>query len=368
MKVLSLFANAGFGEFYFQNEGFDVVVANELLQDRLDFYEKFHSNSTNLICGDIADSITKNNIQAACSKHGKIDLIMATPPCQGMSIANAQKDKDDIRNTLIVHAMEVFNMVQPDYMLIENVPQMGKTYINYNGSAIKITDFISSQLPSGFKCECKVLNAKDYGTPQSRSRSICLISKNGVWKHPQKHKTEKTVRVIDDFTKFPTLDAGENSDLYGIPWHFAPPHNPNHIEWMTHTRTGETAFNNPVHFPHVIEDGKKRMISGFKTTYKRMEWDKPAPTVTMTNGSISSQNNVHPGRKYTDGTYSDARVLTIRELLVICGLPIDCLDKFSKYEDGKFKYKYSPNFIRKLLGEMFPPKMALSIVKQLQNI
>ena len=50
-----------------------------------------------------------------------------------------------------------------------------------------------------------------------------------------------------------------------------------------------------------------------------MDWNKPAPTVTMTNGSISSQNNVHPGRANHDqeDTYSEARVLSIREVLAV---------------------------------------------------
>tara|TARA_R110000824_G_scaffold54248_9_gene149737 strand:- start:3476 stop:4588 length:1113 start_codon:yes stop_codon:yes gene_type:complete len=370
MKVLSLFANVGFGEYYFDSNGFDVVVANELLDDRVEFYKKFNSNSTNLITGDIAEQIIKNNIISSCSQHGNIDLIMATPPCQGMSIANAQKDKDDVRNTLIVHAMEVFNKIKPKYMLIENVPQMAKTFINYNGQTLNIVEFIKSQLPDGFECHCKVLNAKNFGTAQSRSRSICLISKNGMWQHPKSSGKLITMKeVIDDFGKFPTLNQGESSDEWDIPWHFAPKHNDKHVEWMTNTKTGQTAFNNKVHYPHVMENGEKREISGFKTTYKRMDWDSPAPTVTMTNGSISSQNNVHPGRKYVDGTYSDARVLTIRELLAICGLPTNCLDKFAKKDDnGSYEYDYSPNFIRKVIGEMFLPQMALSIVKPLQDL
>ena len=87
-----------------------------------------------------------------------------------------------------------------------------------------------------------------------------------------------------------------------------------------------------------------------------MSWDHPAPTVTMTNGSISSQNNVHPGRALVPEKgkipRSDARVLSIREILAICGLPTDLLDQFSQIQsDGTFKYdkKYSPNFMRKVL-------------------
>ena len=135
---------------------------------------------------------------------------------------------------------------------------------------------------------------------------------------------------------------------------------------MTNTPTGSTAFDNKIHYPKVTEDGVIRKIKGFKTTYKRMDWDKPAPTVTMTNGSISSQNNVHPGRKCFDGTYSDARVLSVREILAICGLPTDLFDKFAHIEsDGTFRYDYSPNFMRKVLGELFLPKMCLEIVKMI---
>ena len=122
---------------------------------------------------------------------------------------------------------------------------------------------------------------------------------------------------------------------------------------MSATPEGDTAFNNLIDYPK--KDGRR--IKGFMTTYKRMFWDQPAPTVTMANGSISSQNNVHP---------LDPRVLSIRELLCVCGLPEDCLDLFAhKQLDGSFKYDYSPNFIRKIIGELFLPKMAISILNTL---
>ena len=361
MKVLSLFANVGFGEFYFKDHGFDVVVANEMLEDRVKFYKELHPNTSKVICGDICKSSTRESIVDECKKYGPIDLVIATPPCQGMSIANALKKSDDIRNRLIVYAMDIFEQVGAKYMLIENVPGMINTYINHDSKAVRIIDFINERLPNNYKCNTKVLNGKHFGTAQSRSRSICLISPNGEWEHP--HPSDDILRlkdVIGDQNIFPSLESGETSN---IPWHFAGKHNANHINWMKHTPEGETAFGNSVHYPHVIEEGEKRVIRGFKTAYKRMSWNEPAPTVTMMNGSISSQNNVHPGHKLSDGTQSDARVLSVREVLSVCGLPMDCLDKFCSINpDGTFKYHYSPNFIRKVLGELFLPKMALSMV------
>ena len=361
MKALSLFANVGFGELYLDSLGVDVVVANELLEERVEFYKKIHPNQ-NIICGDICKQSIQNKIVKSCKLEGGVDLVIATPPCQGMSIANAQRESNDIRNKLIVHAMNIFNKVGAKYMLIENVPGMAKTYINYRGKPIKIYDFIKSKIPEGFECKIKVLNGKNFGTPQSRSRSICLISRGGEWEHPDIHEDIPTLRgAIGDEEEFCSLESGEHSN---IAWHFSPRHNAKHIDWMKHTAEGDTAFNNiEDHFPYVMEDGEKRRIYGFKTTYKRMSWNEPAPTVTMTNGSISSQNNVHPGKRQSDGTQSDARVLSVREVLAICGLPVDLFDKFAHLQsDGTFKYDYTPNFMRKVLGELFLPDMCKAIV------
>ena len=101
------------------------------------------------------------------------------------------------------------------------------------------------------------------------------------------------------------------------------------------------------------EDGTR--IRGFATTYKRISWDKPAPTITMCNGGISSQNNVHPGRKLADGTYSDARVLSLKELMILTGLP----------DDWEAPEWASENLIRKVIGEGIPPKLIEAIIKNM---
>ena len=76
----------------------------------------------------------------------------------------------------------------------------------------------------------------------------------------------------------------------------------------------------------------------------------------MTNGSVNSQNNVHPGNKLPSGLYSDARVLSVREILILCGLPADWLDDHQEEKES---------FIRKVLGECFPPKFSLAIIKNI---
>lgn len=358
MKCLSLFANVGIGETYFKDIGIDVVVANEFLPDRAEFYQEMHPRSK-MICGDITDpAIFDNVIQE--SRAAGVEFIMATPPCQGMSIAHAKRaEKDDPRNSLIKRVVRATKELKPKYVLVENVRGMANdntVILDDDGKEVNIMPYLESALGQDYNISYKVLNAADYNTPHFRDRLITLLSRRDqpIWKHPKPNARHITVRdVIGDF---PSLESEQDSD---IKWHSMKhkKHNKHHIKWMQHTPTGATAFNNKIYFPKIIDKKtcKMRPISGFKTTYKRMDWNRPAPAVTMMNGSINSQNNVHPGRRDQDGLYSDARVLTIKELCAIIGLPLDWVDHLEHTQRRE-------NFLRKVLGECFPPMMAKSIV------
>lgn len=266
--------------------------------------------------------------------------------CQGMSMAG-KMDENDPRNLLILKVIEAVKLIKPQYTLIENVPQMLKSYISVKGKKVLIIDHLKDQLSKDYNITFKVVDAADYETPQYRKRAIIVLVKKelGNYEFP---KTFKHISVHNAIGHLPSLEAGEKSK---IKHHEAKPHNNRHIDWMKHTPTGNTAFNNPDNYPQ--KDGRR--IKGFMTTYKRMDWDRPAPTVTMANGSISSQNNVHPGRPKKDGTYSDARVLTVKELMLISGIP----------ESWVIPSFASDNLIRHVIGEMVPPKLIYYLIKQL---
>lgn len=349
MKTLTLFANVGIDEYYLHEIGIKVVVANELIKERADFYKKIYP-SVNMINGDITDSNTYDKIVKASKG---VELIIATPPCQGMSLANANRAaKNDPRNSLIKKVVSLINDLEPKHVLIENVRGMASTFIEDKGAPINIMDYIKNNISNSYTIKSKVLNAADYNTPQNRHRLITLISKSSNWEFPVPIRPILTVR--DAIGHLPSIESFQTTK---IPWHFGRKHNTEHIRWMKNTPTGKTAFDNPVHYPKTKDKktGLIRRIKGFKTTYKRIKWDEPAPTIGMTNGSINSQNNVHPGNKNADGTYSDARVLSVKELILLCGLPSNCYDKYVG--------KVTENFMRHVIGECFPPKMCFEIMK-----
>lgn len=336
MNGVSLFANVGIAEIFMPKHGINIVVANELIEKRAKYYQEMYPNCE-MIVGDITKKDVFNKV-LSIAKEKNCEFLIATPPCQGMSVAGKMKE-DDPRNNLIIYAIEFIKQLKPKNIIIENVPNFIKFHINLKGIKIKIVDYIKKELePLGYYINYDVIDCGDYDTPQHRKRAIFLISSLSFWEFPPK---KKHITVREAIGHLPSLESEESSN---IPYHYAKKHNPRHILWMKHTPTGKSAFDNKVYYPQK-EDGTP--IKGYKTTYKRIEWDKPAPTITTCNGSISSQNNVHPGRKLPDGTYSDARVLTLKEIFILMGLP-----------DDYFPPKWaSENFIRQVIGEGIPPTL-----------
>ena len=336
IQGVSLFANVGIAETYIKEHGIKIAVANELMENRAKFHQEMHKECE-MIQGDITSDEVFTRV-AEASKKAKCDFLIATPPCQGMSLAGKMQE-DDPRNSLIKYVVKLAQELQPTNILIENVPKVLKTYLVHHGEKLKITDFIKNELePLGYVINPVVVDASDYGTPQSRKRAIYLISKLGKWEVRDK---QDKITVREMIEHLPTLESGESSS---IAYHAAKVHNDRHISFLKQTPSGKTALHNKVHYPKKV-DGTR--IKGYDTTYKRIDWDKPAPTITMANGSISSQNNVHPGRLKKDGTYSDARVLTLKEIFILTGLP----DDWTPPEWA------SENLIRQVIGEGVPPKL-----------
>lgn len=360
IKGISLFSNVGIGELYLKECGVDIVLANELEEDRAKFYQNVYPNCE-MICGDIYEKY-QELVKKAKSK--KCKFLMATPPCQGMSVAG-KRDYSDTRNQLIIPVLDAINDINPDYVLIENVPQLLNFKITYNNNTDSVENIIEKEFGSKYHInKRKILNAQDYGVPQNRKRAIILLSKNNDWEFPNKDLKQVTVR--ETIGHLPSVEAivngnanyfrGNNKKIEECKkihrWHIPKEHSERHVEIMKHTPTGHSAFENEYYYPKKV-DGTK--VKGYNTTYKRMEWDKPAPTITMANGVISSQCNVHPGRLMQDGTYSDARVLTVYEIMRL----------FTIKDDWNIPEWANDNFIRKVIGEGVPPLLIKKIVKNI---
>lgn len=348
IKAISLFSSAGIGEAFLDKINIDVVVANELLHDRASLYQEMYKD-TEMISGDI---LSKKIFNEIVKKSGKVDLIIATPPCQGMSVAGKNRELSsmhkDNRNLLVFKAIELIKIKKPKLILFENVPNFLKIKLPYKGDFLLVEDILKKELGNSYIVESSILDSSDYGVPQKRIRAIIKAYKKGVsWSWPTKET--KKISVKEAIGGLPTLEAGEKSK---IKWHFARKHSNDHVLWMRHTPSGKTAFDNEKYYPN--KNGKK--IKSYNTSYRRIAWNEPSPTITMRNDAISSQLNVHPGRKKNDGTYSDARVLTPLELMILSSLP----------KNFNIPQNTPEILLRKCLGECVPPLLIKKVLEKIK--
>lgn len=345
IKAVSLFSSAGIGELSLPSS-IDVVVANELVESRACCYRYFYPN-TYMICGDIRNCNVKNEIINYSIEH-ECSLLMATPPCQGLSTLGKNKlqkhYEDDKRNYLIFDALDVIDSCDFDYVLIENVPKFLEMYFPFNNEYKKLEDILYSKYAKEYKIEARILNAKDYGIPQSRPRAVVKMwKKEKEWPWPQE---EPEITLYEAIGHLPSLEPGEISS---IKWHYANPLSERIAEAIRHTEPGKSAIANEYYYPKK-KDGTR--IKGFHNTYKRMVWDQPCPARTTYSGSISSHNNAHPGYKRKDGTYSDPRVLTLLETFIVSSIPSNI----------DFPKNTTDAFIRTIIGEAVPPKLLEKVV------
>ena len=374
MNVLSLFSNIGVAEARFcELNNVKVVVANELVPRRAKLYKELYPN-TNMICGDILDKNIFDEIYNACIK-SSVDVIMATPPCQGISTAG-QKIEGDERNNLTIPALDMIKMLHPRYAILENVPGYISTYIEYNNVKRLIIDIIKDFLVKDYNISINLINTDNYGVPQTRERAIILLSRKDqkLWELPPVINKKVTmadaignIPVIDPYIKdlpyeefiklFPHYEERKTEALKISEWNIPPVHVLRQVRTMQYTPTGKTAFDNEI-FKPVKANGE--FVRGYHNTYKRQNWDTPAYTVTMDNRKISSQNNVHPGRvigKDKDGhiMYSDARALTLYELMLIMSIP----------KDWPIPHGTQEAFLRRIIGEGIPPLFTKQLFKMI---
>ena len=350
MTGVSLFSSAGIAEYYFDQVGIDIIAANELIEERANLYSKTYQNST-MIAGNILDHNVFKRIVEISDK--KIDFLIASPPCQGMSMAgknrNAAEMVKDTRNYLVLKVIDFISIIKPRFILIENVPNFLKLNLSFQGQIYTLPDLLVKLFGDKYNVEAEVLDAANFGVPQRRTRAIIKMYIRGEkwgWLSTQPQQTVQEV-----IGNLPSIESGQKSS---VKWHFSRKHSDNHVLWMKHTPTGHSAFENTKYFP-TKENGEK--IKSYMTTYRRIKWDEPAPTITMRNDAISSQLNVHPGRKLDDGTYSDARVLTPLELMLLSSLP----------KDWKIPDDTPELLIRKCIGECIPPQLIRNIVAQINQ-
>ncbi|MDU7418442.1 MAG: DNA cytosine methyltransferase [Metamycoplasma hominis] len=383
LTYISLFSSAGVGCFGFKEQGFECIATNEIIERRLEI-QKYNNKckyETGYICGDITKNTTTEKILNEVNfwknkEHIKnVDVIIATPPCQGMSVANHKKKDNEInRNSLVVESIKMINLIQPNFFVFENVPAFMKTLCtDVDGNDKSIAEAIKANLGDKYEYIDKIINFKNYGASSSRTRTIVIgVSKKLVDQVSPldlfpSFKKEKTLReTIGDLKSLNVMGEICKDDFY----HFFRSY-PEHMRsWIHDLKEGESAFDNEddLKKPHQIIDGKIK-INARKNSdkYTRTYWDKVGSCVHTRNDQLASQNTIHP---------KDDRVFSIRELMKMMTVPKNfkwceySLDELNKMTDSNKRkvLKKEEIVIRQSLGEAVPTAIFSSIAKNIKNM
>ena len=383
MNYISLFSSAGIGCYGFKEAGFDCIATNEIISRRLQIQKNNHKckYESGYICGDITLEETKDllrneiNFWKDKEKITQVDVIIATPPCQGMSVANQKKTATEIiRNSLVVESIKIINEIHPRFFIFENVPAFMKTICtDIDGKDKPISEAIELNLGGKYSYATRLINFKNYGACSSRQRTIVIGVSNELADEVSPFELfpdiipEKTLRsVIGDMKPLKEWGEIDKNDIFHS-FRVYPSHMRN---WISDLKEGESAFDNvdDNKKPHQIVDGKiviNQKKNGDK--YKRQYWDKVGPCVHTRNDQLASQNTIHP---------SDDRVFSIRELMRMMTVPdsfcwvtdsLEYLNSLPEEEKRAFLKREEIN-IRQSLGEAVPTAIFRAIAEKMKEV
>lgn len=372
---ISLFSSSGVGCYGFKLENFECIATNELIERRLNVQKinkkcKFKSG---YILGSIAEEETKAKLFNEVKKwhiNGKdVDVVIATPPCQGMSVANHKKKPNEIeRNSLVNESVSIVKEIKPKIFIFENVSAFWKTGCVYNNSIYPIGHMITCELGNYYNIIHKVINFKNYGSNSSRTRTLVIgvrtdctrISPEELYPEYQDEKS-----LFDVIGNMKSLEWGEyDENDYYHSFRIYPEHM---RDWICDLKQGESAFDNEDDYkkPHQIINGNlviNKSKNGDK--YTRQIFSKVAPCIHTRNDQLASQNTIHP---------VDDRVFSIRELMHMMSIPdsfkwidknLEQLNELS-YEDKRKLSKKEEMNIRQSIGEAVPTEVFRKIAKKI---
>jgi DNA (cytosine-5)-methyltransferase 1 len=171
----------------FMRAGHKIVWANDNDVDSCTTYEKNLKHK--VVCKDI-EKVSSKEIPNG-------DIVIGGFPCQGFSIANQYRNVDDKRNKLYLQLLRVIRDKKPKYFVAENVAGLCSIggydceddRKKHLGRVLKvILKDLEKATKIGYHVEFKILNAVDYGVPQSRRRVIILGTRKDIKKtikHPK---------------------------------------------------------------------------------------------------------------------------------------------------------------------------------------
>lgn len=209
-NIMDLFAGCGGMSLGFELAGFKSLVAVEKDDWASETYAYNHPG-TKVFTGDI----TQIKDPGKAFPEAKVVAgIVGGPPCQGFSLSGARDPKNP-RNSLFMDYMRFVENIKPLFFIMENVPGILSAKTRNGGLVQEVIKSVATGI--GYNVHQMVLNAANYGVPQSRMRVFFVgIRKDYPFDPgrliPIPLKTPQ-VTIREALSDLPVLKAGEGEDF-----------------------------------------------------------------------------------------------------------------------------------------------------------
>jgi DNA (cytosine-5)-methyltransferase 1 len=124
-----------------------------------------------LFDGEVGRRLTSSERQVK-KMVGSVDILAGGPPCQGHSDLNNRTRNNDLKNRLYMRMVRAAEVLDPEHLLIENVPGA----LRDRGRVVQHS--IKQLTKLGYDVQVQVVDLKSIGVPQARRRLVVVASKD----------------------------------------------------------------------------------------------------------------------------------------------------------------------------------------------
>jgi DNA (cytosine-5)-methyltransferase 1 len=309
---------------------------------------KIEDVSSEMLMQEVANRFGLKSCQGS-----DIDLISGGPPCQPFSTAGSRQSILDPRGNLFFDFLQTVNEIRPKFFLIENVRGILSSSLlhrplNERGSKFpslseeekpgSMMNLILSRIQEiGYKVKYQLLDSSLYGLPQKRHRVFFVGQREdieGEFQFPAWTHEGDLVSLREGLTGL----VDEDRECANYP--------ESRLKYLRLLSAGQNWRSLPGELQKEAMGGAYNSGGGKVGFYRRLDWGKPAPTITTS-----------PIQKSTDMCHPDLlRPLSVRECARLQSFPDDwgfCGSVASKY---------------KQIGNAVPPLMGRLIGEQIAKI
>jgi len=334
--VVDLFCGVGGLTHGFVLEGFAVLAGVDVDPSCQFAYER--NNQARFINGRI-EELSSDEIAKLYPKDA-IKILVGCAPCQPFSQYKKKKGSRDEKWRLLGSFADLIEQIEPDIVSMENVPEL----VKFDGGRVykQFADRLSKRL----SVTMHNVFCPNYGVPQNRTRLVVFGSKYGpIAMAPHIHAPDSYKTVRRAIGHLPKIGAGEADVVDRLHW--AAGLSVLNLKRIRQSRPGGTWRDWDADL--VAECHKRATGQSYDSVYGRMQWDRPAPTITTECNGYGNGRFGHPEQD---------RAISMREAALLQTFPYS-------YEFLDPNRKWHLETLARLIGNAVPVELGRAIARSI---